>query len=97
MIAPLKMYLECQWTLPVLSERIQVESHVCIYVEVIYFVTCESVASCGIPCKILLVLSVGSCVEIYGIEKYIAGSSYVILRTERIIAQELVSDADIKL
>ena len=60
--ACLEMDSDCQRTLPVPSERIGTECHVCLYVEVIYFMTEEIVFTLGVPFHVLPVLTVGSCI-----------------------------------
>ena len=81
----LKMALECQWALAVSSERIEVSSDVSINSEVIDFCSCECVVSSCVPCEVVLVLTLRTCVEIDGILNNILWTCQIAGWTEAVV------------
>ena len=93
----LKVYVQRKRTLPVPSERVCAEGHVRLDAEIVDFVPEEGVLSLCVPCKVFLVLSLSSCIQVHGVLKHIGAALDVVGRLETVVVQELVSDSDVKL
>ena len=85
----LEMSLEGQRTCLVLSERIEIDSDVRIDSEVVKFVSEEGITSVCIPVQVFLILSLCSCVQIEGVQEYIAISFKITFRREGVVVAEL--------
>ena len=95
--AGLEMGLQGQRAVLRSSERIGAECQVSVYLEIVHSEACEVVLSERIPLEVLVILSVGSCVEVNRILEYIAAAFKVVCRLEAVVACQLVSKSDIDL
>ena len=68
-----------------------------VYTEIVDFMSEESIFSHRIPIHVLLQFTVGSGIQICGIEQDICTAAYIIRRSECEVVQELVSYTDVKL
>ena len=88
-------YAHCKRACLCPSERVGVESHVCLDVKVIDLVAKEVVLAFCTPGHVFSVLTVRSGVEVDGVLDHISRTLDVVGRSEAVIIGKLVSDSDV--